>query len=160
MQQFKPIVLFDIDYVLFDTASFKQSRLSKYNIYSEVSEILESLSSFTTLGIFSKGDLRFQKTKLEKTGIEKYFKRENIHIFDDKNINLAKILDKYQGFKIFLVDDKLVVLYLAKECLGNVFTVWVKRGEYAENQKPIPGFTPNAEVANLSEVVKIVQSNL
>jgi FMN phosphatase YigB (HAD superfamily) len=160
MQTSKPIVLFDIDYVLFDTAHFKQSGLLEYKIYGEVLGTLENLNNFVTLGIFSKGEMQFQQTKLEKTGIAKFFKEKNIHIFDDKNIKLTEVLDKYQSFKMFLVDDKLEILYLAKKHLGRVFTVWVKRGEYAENQKPIPDFKADFEVANLSEVVRIVQSNL
>ena len=43
--------------------------------------------------------------------------------------------------------------------MPSVFTIWVKRGFYAENQKNIPGFKPDAEIKNLSEVVKIVKEN-
>lgn len=160
MQQIKPVVLFDIDYTLFDTAFFKQSGLTKHKIYEEVMQVLDNLSSFATLGIFSKGEIQFQKTKLEKTGMAKFFKEENVHIFDDKDINLIGILDKYKDSKLFLADDKLGILYSAKKHMKQIFTIWVKRGWYAENQEPIPGFTPDGEVENLSEVVRIIKSNL
>src|SRR3989344_4991242 len=75
----KPIVLFDIDYTLFDTAFFKQSGLSMHKIYAEVMQTLDGLNNFATLGIFSKGETQFQKTKLEKTGMAKFFKEENVH---------------------------------------------------------------------------------
>lgn len=155
----KPIVLFDIDYTLFDTAFFKQSGLSEHKIYSEVRQVLDSLSVFATLGIFSKGESEFQRTKLEETGILRLFKEENVHIFDDKDVNLIQVINKYRDSKIFLVDDKLGILYSAKKHMPKIITVWVKRGWYAQNQKEIPGFIPDAEVENLSEVVRIVQSN-
>ncbi|MDP2586100.1 MAG: hypothetical protein Q8P29_04445 [Candidatus Levybacteria bacterium] len=156
----RPIALFDIDYTLFDTAFFKQSGLSKHKAYGEVEQVLKNLSDFVTLGIFSKGETQFQKTKLEKTGMTKFFKEEHVHIFDDKDINLIQVLNKYKNSKIFLIDDKLTILYSAKMYLKEIFTVWVKRGVYAENQKAIPNFVPDAEVENLSEVVRIVKSNL
>lgn len=152
----KPIVLFDIDYTLFDTAFFKQSRLLKHKAYGEVEQVLKDLSGFVTLGIFSKGEEQFQKTKLEKTGMAKFFKEENVHIFDDKDMNLIKIIDKYKDLKIFIVDDKLEILYSAKMYLNQIFTIWVKRGWYAENQKPISGFIPDATVANLNEIVNLI----
>ncbi len=160
MQQVKPIVLFDIDYTLFDTAFFKQSKLLKHKIYADVMQVLDNLSAFALLGIFSKGESEFQKTKLEKTGIAKFFKEKNIHIFDDKDANLINILEKYKDSKIFLIDDKLSVLSSAKKHVPEVCVIWVKRGPFAENQQPIFGFVPDAEIKNLSEVVEIVKSSL
>ena len=90
----------------------------------------------------------------------KFFKEENVHIFDNKDANLIKIIDKYKGLKIFIIDDKLEILYSAKMYMDQLFTIWVKRGWYAENQKAIPDFIPDAEVENLSDVVRIVKSNV
>jgi len=155
----KKFVLFDIDFTLFDTRAFKDSKLTEYTIYKEVISVLENLSKIAELGIFSKGESEFQKIKLEKTGMAKFFKEKNVHIFEDKEANLTKIIDKYKNYQIFLVDDRLGTLYSAKKHLEQVFTVWIKRGWFAENQKPIPDFKSDAEVENLSEVVKIVGSN-
>jgi len=155
----KKFVLFDIDFTLFDVQAFKDSKLTKYTIYDEVMQVLEEISKFTELGIISKGESEFQKTKLEKTGMAKFFKEENVHIFEDKEANLTKIIDKYKDHKIFLVDDRLETLYSAKKHVDDVFTIWVKRGWFAENQKPIPSFNSDAEVESLSEVVRIVRSN-
>lgn len=160
MQNAKPIVLFDIDDILFDTATFIESGLSEYKLYEEVTRTLDSLNSFVTLGIFSKGENQFQKTKLEKTGLLKFFNKENIYIFKDKNANLTQVVNKYRDSKVFLVDDRLEILYFAKNNAKQIFTVWVKRGRYVESQKPIAGFTPDAKVENLEEVVRIVKSNL
>jgi FMN phosphatase YigB (HAD superfamily) len=160
MQTSRPVVLLDIDDTLFDTALFIQSGLLEHKVYEEVRQVLENLNTFATLGIFSKGEVQFQKTKLRETDLVKFFEEKNIHIFDDKNINLVQTVNKYKGSKIFLVDDRLEVLSSAKKNTKQIFTIWMKRGRYAQSQKEIPGFFPDARVENLLEVVKIVKSNL
>ncbi len=153
----KPIVLFDIDYTLFDTFFFKESKLLKHKIYEEVIDVLDNLGKIAVLGIFSEGDIDFQRTKLKETKIEKYFEQDNIHIVLNKLNELQGVLEKYKNRKTFFVDDKLSILFEAKNMYPEVFVVWVKRGFYAENQKEIPGFKPDAQVENLSEVVRIVR---
>ena len=154
----KPIVLFDIDYTLFDTALFKKSYLTKHKIYEEVRDVLEKLSKDAVLGIFSEGDLEFQRKKLNQTAIVDYFEKDNTHIVLNKLTEVRKVLQKYIDRKTFFVDDKLSILFDAKKTFPKVVTIWVKRGWYAENQKDIPGFEPDSVVENLSEVVKIVKS--
>lgn len=153
----KPIILFDIDYTLFDTFFFKKSKLLEHKIYEEVIDVLDNLSKIAILGIFSEGDIDFQRTKIKETKIEKYFEQENIHIVLNKLDKLRGILNKYKNRKTFFVDDKLSILFAAKNMYPEVFVVWVKRGFYAENQKELPGFKPDAQVENLSEVVRIVR---
>lgn len=151
------VVLFDIDYTLFDTRKFKESDLQVYNTYEEITNALVRIKDLASLGIFSKGNVEFQKTKLKKTGMISFFKEKDMHIFDDKDVNLINVLDRYKDSKLFLVDDKLSVLATAKKLMPQIIAVWVKRGPYAQIQKPIPGFAPDAEIKNLSEVVRIVQ---
>lgn len=153
----KPLVLFDIDYTLFDTAFFKESKLLKHKVYKEVTEVLDSLNKIAILGVFSEGDIEFQKKKLKETNIEKYFAKDHTHIVLKKIDELKKVLEKYRDRQIFFVDDKLNILYDAKKLSPRVFTIWVKRGFYAQNQKPIPGFKPGAEVLNLREIVDIIK---
>lgn len=160
IERAKAVVLFDIDYTLFNTHKLKESNLQSYEAYEEVKGILMRLKTVARLGIFSKGKTQFQKTKLEKTGMLKFFEENDIHIFNDKDANLMNVLEKYKDSKLILVDDKLKILHSAKTHLPQVTTVWVKRGPYAENQKEISNFAPDAEVENLSEVVRIVQSEL
>lgn len=155
----KPVVLFDIDYTLFDTAFFKESKLLKHKIYEEAIKVLDSLNKIAILGIFSEGDIEFQIEKLIKTDIKKYFDEIHTHIVSNKVSEIKKVFTKYAGNKIFLVDDKLSILSDLRNFMPSVFTIWVKRGPFAENQKEIPGFIPDAEVENLSEVVKIIKSN-
>ena len=159
MKNTKPVILFDIDYTLFKTGEFKDSHLQSYNIYEEVMGILLQLKNIASLGVFSKGEIEFQKTKLRKTGMIKFFQENNIHIFDDKDVNLIEVLRKYEDSKLFLVDDKLGILYSAKKHMPGIITVWVKRGPYAAIQKPIEDFVPSATINNLSNLYDIVSKN-
>jgi UDP-N-acetylglucosamine diphosphorylase / glucose-1-phosphate thymidylyltransferase / UDP-N-acetylgalactosamine diphosphorylase / glucosamine-1-phosphate N-acetyltransferase / galactosamine-1-phosphate N-acetyltransferase len=160
MTNTKKLVLFDIDYTLFDTGIFKESQLTSYNVYEEVIDMLVTVGKSARLGIFSEGELDFQKTKLLKTDIMRHFLDENIHIVASKDMMIKEVLEQYRGEDVFLIDDKLPVLQAAKEILKDIKTVWVKRGIYAENQKPIPGFSPNFEVTNLSDIATIVEEDI
>src|SRR3989344_4096389 len=106
----KPVVLFDIDYTLFDTAFFKESGLSEHRIYEEVINVLENLSKIALLGIFSEGNISFQIKKLKETNIEKYFAKGNTHIVLNKLDELEGIFKRYKNRKFFFVDDKLTIL--------------------------------------------------
>lgn len=151
-------VLFDIDYTLFDTRVFKKSNLEDFSIYEEVLDTLVTLSKSAKLGIFSEGGNEFQRSKLHRTDILKHFRQENVHIVPKKDDTVAEVMSRYKNNIVFLVDDKLSLLHLAKQLFPEIHTIWVKRGEYAENQKPIQGFIADYEVKNLQEIIPIIGS--
>jgi hypothetical protein len=150
------IVLFDIDYTLFDTKTFKNSNLTKYSLYDEILSVLPNLANVAELGIFSKGENTFQNSKLQITGIKNFFRQENVHIFDNKDLNLENVIEKYKGLEIFLVDDKLATLYNAKTKTPAVFTIWIKRGPFAKDSTLLSNFSPDAIITSLKEVASIV----
>lgn len=154
------IVFFDIDYTLFDTSLFKESNFSKHKAYKEVEDVLIEIKKIADLGIFSEGEIELQKKKLRETNLLKYFINDNLHIVSDKLSELEEIFGEYKDKKVFLVDDKLLILSDVKKLFPNIFTVWVRRGMYAEKQKEIKGFRPDAEVDNLEKIALIVKSNL
>jgi len=153
------IILFDIDYTLFNTDVFKETQLKKHSVYDEVHSVLKNLSNVAELGIFSEGETDFQKTKLNKTDIKKYFKKKYVHIALNKKDEIRNILNKYSNKQLFLVDDKLTILYELKRVLPSIFTIWVKRGVYAKNQKEISGFKPDATVDNLKEIISLIHQS-
>ncbi|MBI1982001.1 MAG: hypothetical protein HYY87_00120 [Candidatus Levybacteria bacterium] len=152
----KKVVLFDIDYTLFDTDLFKESQLKKHSVYEEVHTALNKLLSVADLGIFSEGKVRLQTKKLKKTDIIDYFNKDFTHIVEAKEKELKKILQKYKNAKLFFVDDKLTILYKAKMIDSSLSTIWVKRGPYAQKQRKIKNFVPDAIVGNLEEVVSLI----
>lgn len=155
----KKFVLFDIDYTLFDTDAFKQSNLEKFTLFEESIDVIIALKKFAEIGIFSEGEYIFQKNKLEKTKLHEHLSEQYIHIVEKKDVVLKDILQKYDKREIFLVDDKLQVLFLAKKLAPQLFTIWVKRGPFAQLQVPFEGFTPDAIIENLQEAIAIVKNN-
>src|SRR5690606_23248622 len=109
------VVLFDIDYTLFDTGRYKQSNLTQFIIYDEVVSVLTEVASSATVGIFSEGEKDHQLRKLLTTKIKDHFHDNHLHVFSKKLEALASVLEKYQGKKLYFVDDKLEVLQGIKE---------------------------------------------
>jgi len=126
-------------------------------LYDETIPVLIALEKVATIGIFSKGHDLFQRSKLNQ--IAHFFDEQHIHIAVNKDIMFEKVLKKYQGEKLFLVDDALDILHKAKNLREDIVTVWVKRGIFAAVQKPIPGFEPNVTVENLRGIEKIIDRN-
>ena len=152
------VVLFDIDYTLFNTKTFKDSELTEFILYDEVVETLETLGATVRLGIFSEGDLDFQKTKLVKTMIDARFPLEDTHIVESKKATVGDVIARYNKQKLILVDDKLEVLAQAKQISPNVFTIWVKRGPFALST--LSDFKPDKTVETLSEVIGIITASI
>ncbi|GEM_PF-26585 len=152
------VVLFDIDYTLFDTGTFKESQLQKYSLYQETVDVILKLQGSAKLGIFSEGEIEFQKNKLLKTEINRHFENEYLHIVEKKDEVLESVLDKYDDYNLFLVDDKLPILHAAKKYKPSLFTIWIKRGIFADNQEPIKGFIPDAIVDTLDGIVSLVKN--
>lgn len=150
------IILFDIDNTLFNTAQLKQSNLTIFTLYKEVESTLEELSRVATLGIFSQGEVAFQKKKLNETKIAQYFFEEHTHIVQYKVDVMKEVFDTYKGSKIFFIDDWIDMLRMAKKVDSSVFTIWITRGEYKNEQKEFSDFTPDAVIVNLQEAVAII----
>lgn len=127
------------------------------NLYKGAKNVLHSLSKNKQLiiGIFSGGDDAFQRKKIEE--IKDFFYKEHTHIITvKKNKQLPSIIKKYKRHNLYIVDDNLEILHAAKSLNKNVFTVWIKRRRYDKIQREIPGFTPDATIENLKQVVKLV----
>jgi len=133
----------------------------KDGFYSEVKNTIISLSSIARLGIFSQGNEKLQGAKIYQSGFRNFIEKELTYLIKPKKIDFLPSLKKiHVSDKIFLVDDRLSILNEVKKQIPSVFGIWIKRGWYAENEEEIPNFSPDAEIENLSEVVKIVKSNL
>lgn len=159
MDRKKKIILFDIDYTVFDTDLFKHTELRKFTVYAEVHDTLAKLSKIAELGVFSEGVIAFQRRKLHETNIEKYFLEKHIHLVTHKSEVIEHLLEHYKNLgQLFLVDDKLSILQLAAQHLSTVYTIWVKRGFYATGKIPLPDFTANATVENLRDVIPYIEN--
>ena len=130
------------------------------NLYEGAKKVLHTLSKnkLLRIGIFSGGEYAFQRKKIRQ--IEDFLHKEHIHIFTSrKRKELPYIVDKYKKYKLYIVDDVLEVLHTAKSLNKNIFTIWIKRRRFAKEKEIIPGFTPEAIIKNLREVIDIVGRN-
>lgn len=151
----KKIVLFDIDYTLFDTDLFRESELKKHTLYEEVVKTLGEISEHADLGIFSEGDLEFQRNKLLKTDIMKHFNEQDIHIFPEKKALISEVFKKYEGSKIFLIDDRPSILKEAKKAFSSIFTIFIDRKD-RKRKEELQGYKPDASVETLSEIIPFI----
>jgi hypothetical protein len=160
MEKSKKIVLFDIDDTLFNTARFKETNSTIFSLYDEVLHVLEALKDKADLGIFSEGEIALQKSKLSQTNIERYFLAEHVNIVAKKVDAIGKLAKKYKSAgKIFLIEDRLPILPLVKKNFPSLFTIWIKRGRYAPFQEPIDGFSPDAQVDTLKEIIPLITNH-
>jgi len=151
------IVLLDIDNTLFNTEKLKKSNLTVFELYDEVTDTLDQLSGIATLGIFSQGEIAFQNKKLQETNIQQYFATEHKHIVEYKIEVMKEILGLYtHKARVYFIDDWLEGLRVAKKSDPSVFTIWIKRGQYAQTQKEHADFTPDAVVEKLHEVIPLI----
>ncbi len=162
MTKSKKIVLFDIDNTLFNTVRFKSSNFEIFSIYEDAEDTLTELAKIADLGIFSEGDIAFQKEKLLQTNIENYFLKEHVHIVPEKIAAIEALVKKYKSqpkTKVFLIDDKLQILPVIKKQFPSITVIWIKQGEHAPSQLPIEGFTPDAEVTSLKEIIPLIKES-
>lgn len=157
----KALVLFDIDYTIFDTNSFKKSGLTLYTLYPGVKNVLEKLNNTYTLGILSQGEKEFQIKKLQETGIFELLDKDHIFITQDKHGEMEEILKNLEIEETILVDDKLEILKKAKELHLKTRTVWIKNGPYAMSttENFIPDFTIQ-DISNLLEVLHMLPTGI
>lgn len=151
------LILFDIDYTLFDTDLLKSTDLKVFRPFEEVPHVLTTLSDKCKMGILSEGELQFQTEKLQRTDILHFFDTEYIHIVDNKIERMPDILKKYTNdYQLIIVDDRLEILQKAKTEDISIYVLWVKRGTYALNQPSLDDFKADLEVTTLKNIVSFV----
>lgn len=130
------------------------TEFSKDFMHTEVYEVLTQLSKTCELAIFSQGEEEFQKSKLHS--ILEFFPKDSIHFEKDKKQELERIFGKYKDFLIYYVDDRVHILEYSKKINPAVFTVWIKRGPFAEKEMS-QNFEPDAIIARLSELIPLIK---
>jgi hypothetical protein len=125
-----------------DEKSFKECLLIDENFLKQIQEK-------AVIGIFSKGEINFQKKKIEK--FNSFLSPENIYIFEDKIVKINEVLAKYKDYKIYAVDDNVNVLESFKQVDANVFTILIKK-----DQAEIINNSTDAVIENTLQVVPLL----
>ena len=151
--------LIDLCEVNFELADLRKEFWKKENfvrsLYPDVKNVLKKLSEEKDLliGILSTGDSNYQKKKIEI--VKHYMQDEHIHIFVDKLAELQEVVKKYEKHQIFVVDNLLSILELAKKINSKVQTVHIKR-PVSWHGNIVVNFRPDEEIKSLSSLLKIV----
>ncbi len=153
--------------LLFDEFSFTRSeeelqkaivdeKMLASCLYPEVKEAFITFSKHheIEIGVFSSGDLEFQRQKVK--AISRFLHPSHMHIFVKKTEELDSIFRQYDRANIYVVDDLLKVLHQVKIHDKSIQTVWMKRGKWLQTQEKPEGFMADFEVESVKEVVGIV----
>jgi FMN phosphatase YigB (HAD superfamily) len=124
-------------------------------LYPDTRLILERLTQHFQTGIFSSGDVFFQKMKLRASGIEPYFRPEHINIMESTSSNIPKIVDKYKRFKLAIVDDRASVIEQARQLRGDIIGIWVDRQKFKHERPTNTEFSPHFQVKDLQSIPQI-----
>ncbi len=109
-----PLVL--LDEFLMNNEYYVQS------LFPDTIDVLERLRCKVGLGVYSEGDLNFQRNKLERMGIVNYFLPQNIYIFERKLTD--EVICRLPKGSV-VVDDKRSIVEGLAEC--GVQAVWINR---------------------------------
>lgn len=128
---------------------FWSKDLLENNLYPD-SKVLYEIAKIATIGIFSKGDEKFQKAKVE--ALKNIIDQKNIYIYIEKTDFIEKLLEAYKGYKIYLVDDSTTVLLRAEELGKEIFTILIDRKYEVEKSGTI-----DAKIDNLYQMLPLIK---
>ena len=145
-------ILIDLDYTLLDTDKFRvnidenMDNLRDF-LYPDALAFLKYAEKFGTPTLFSEGELDFQKTKIEMTGLTGIF-GNNIKLYPSyqKLFDLEKM---HNPTEVIVVDDKPDIIDQAIS-LG-MKTIRINRGKYKDMPTKL---TPLYKVNDLEEIIK------
>jgi len=103
---------------------FGSSVLMEY-LFPDVSHFLEQASNITKLGILSKGDESFQKSKLDS--FKNLLESDKIYIFKDKKTEAQNVISQNREFKIYLIDNDPETLEAYKDADSSWTTLLIER---------------------------------
>lgn len=134
---------------------FSSPDLFSSSLYPDARLTVDLLNRHFHTGIFSSGDVYFQKTKLRASGIEPYFRPEHINIWERKSVNIPRLLDKYKGFNIALVDDRASIIEAARQLRSDVVGIWIERKKFKHEIPSNTEFSPHYHVKDLQSIPPI-----
>ncbi len=102
-------------------------------LFPYAKNFLKNIKKLGKVIIFSLGQGKYQKLKIDKSGIKRIVGRGNAIVTGNKLLYLPKIIKKLksEGYTdIFIIDDRSSVLETTYRTDPNVQTIWIKYGGY------------------------------
>src|SRR5260370_7863138 len=114
-------------------------------LYPQALDVVECFGGWGQTAILSDGDVVFQPSKVERSGIAEAVEG-HVLIYIHKEQELEDVAQRYPARRYVLVDDKPRILAAVKEIWGNrVTTVLPRQGQYANDARVVASL-PTADV--------------
>jgi len=136
----------DLEKLWLNEESFRECLLVDENFLKQIQEK-------AVIGIFSKGEITFQKKKIEE--FNSLINPEDIYIFENKIVRINEVLAKYKGYKIYMVDDNPKVLENFKQIDNLVYTILIRTGKAESINNEI-----DAVIDNVSQLVPLLRQQI
>lgn len=133
---------------------FYDSEGIKLFFYKEVMEEIGKFAQLGEVGVLTQGFTKFQTAKF--ASIASHFHEEHIYIAEDKRAKMNSIFNKYKDYKVYYIDDLLMMLKHAKEVRRDVVTILMKRPNLKPQEET---FKPDIEVFNLTEAFNFIKNS-
>lgn len=142
----------ELEDIFFDESLYIKS------LYEDARSVFQELvmKRGIQINIFSTGEKKFQMKKI--TALKEMLLIDNLHIFVDKLKKLKEVLNQYNDYHIYMVDDFPTVLDEAKKFNKNITTIWVNRNKKPGDKELIETFKIDHTVSNLEEIIPFISN--
>jgi hypothetical protein len=146
----KDVPISELEDIFFDETLYIES------LYEDARSVFQELvmKRDIQINIFSTGDKKFQMRKIAI--LKDMLHDDNLHIFVDKLKRLKDVLQQYEEYHIYMVDDLPTVLKEAKSFDKNITTIWMNRDKKLNEQDFVTNFKADYVVKNLEEIIPLV----
>ncbi len=117
------------------------------SLFSDAQGIRE-LADLATFAIFSKGEEKFQRSKL--SFISDLIKEENMYIFTDKIQHIPEVVSRYSSHELTFVDDNQEVLDAIKKATTDAKIILIDRQDNLEDN------VGNLKIKSLDELKDLI----
>jgi phosphoglycolate phosphatase-like HAD superfamily hydrolase len=107
------------------------------SVYEDTS-VLPALQKNYILGIFSTGDVEFQKHKITTLN---FFDDENVFVFPEKLDHIEEVFAKFEGKELYYIDNALDVLQEIKKLIPGMKEILIDRNNKWEDKQELVRIT-------------------
>jgi hypothetical protein len=143
----------ELEQILFDESLYIES------VYEEARSLFQKLviEQDIPVNIFSTGEKKFHKQKMD--AFKEMLQEDQTHIEIVGMKRLRDVLQNYDGYHVYLVDDLPTILKEAKGLRSDITTIWVNKDKKTEKDF-VKNFQSDYIIENLVEIATIVSEKM
>lgn len=126
-------------------------------IYENVSQALQELSRLGKIVLFSQGEEEFQYAKVAGLIDNHILTKADVFVFKNKTAAIAKLVDKFSGYKKYVFDDHKKYLHQFYELDNGIVTILIETQERATDTIDGVTFAPSLAAPTFAEAVQKVK---